>query len=79
MNIINYYYNDNTRRLHVEFSTKNDLDLFYRELNFEFADIEYYSPTIIKEQDMDDIDDDFIYDLISQYLTENDLPEEKSL
>lgn len=79
MIIHEFYYNENNRRLYIEFSTKEDGDMFYRVLEFEFKDIEYYSPSIIIESDMSEIDEDFIKELIDGYLTDNDLPEELSL
>ena len=79
MNIIEYYYNDDNRGLYVEFSTDGDGDSFYRVLQLNYEDIEYYSPEIVDELDLVDMDEDFIKDLIEQYLKENDLPEEKSL
>jgi hypothetical protein len=79
MNILEYYYNDNNRILYVEFSTKEDGDSFYRVLKLDFEEVEYYSPEIISEDEMEDIDEDFIKELIEQYLKENDLPEEISL
>jgi hypothetical protein len=79
MIIHEFYYNDDNRRLYVEFSTDDDSDNFYRVLNLGFEDIEYYSPEIIVEEDMEDIDEDFVKELIIQYTKENDLPEEKIL
>ena len=79
MNILEYYYNDDTRRLYVEFSTKEDGDSYYRELELGFDDVEYYSPEIIEEEDLENIDEEFIIELINQYVKENNLPEEKSL
>lgn len=79
MIIHEFYYNDDNRRLYVEFSTDDDSDNFYRVLNLGFEDIEYYSPEIIVEEDMEDIDEDFVKELIIQYAKENDLPEEKIL
>jgi hypothetical protein len=79
MNILEYYYNDDNRMLYVEFSTKEDGDIFYRVLELGFDDVEYYSPYIIIEDEMSDIDGDYIIELIEQYLKENDLPEELSL
>ncbi len=76
MKIHEYYYNDETKRLYVEFSTKNDGDKFYRILELDFSEIEYYSPEIIVEEDLEEIDEFFIKELINQYLEENDLPEE---
>jgi hypothetical protein len=79
MIIHEFYYNDDNRRLYVEFSTDDDSDNFYRVLNLGFEDVEYYSPEIIVEEDMEDIDEDFVKELIVQYAKENDLPEEKIL
>ena len=77
MNILDYYYEN--RNLNVEFSTTEDGDKFYRTLNLSLDDIEYYSPTIIIERDLYSIDEDFVIELINQYLIDNDLPEEESL
>lgn len=79
MIIHEFYYNDDNRRLYVEFSTDDDSDNFYRVLNLGFEDIEYYSPEIIVEEDLEDIDEDFVKELIVHYFKENDLPEEKIL
>ena len=79
MNILEYYYNDNNRMLYVEFSTDEDRDSYYRVLKLNYDDIEFYSPEIIDEEDIDGIDEDFVIDLINQYLLDNDLPEEISL
>lgn len=79
MNILEYYYNDDNRMLYVEFSTEEDEDSYYRVLKLDYDDIEFYSPEIIDEDDMDGIDEDFVIDLIKQYLLDNDLPEEISL
>jgi len=79
MIIHEFYYNDDNRTLYVEFSTDDDSDNFYRVLNLGFEDVEYYSPEIIVEEDMEGIDEDFVKELIVQYGKENDLPEEKTL
>jgi len=60
----------------VEFSTKKDGDKFYRIIEFDFSDIKYYSPEIITEEDLTEIDKSFITGLLNQYLEDNDLPEE---
>jgi hypothetical protein len=65
--------------LYVEFSTEEDGDSYYRVLKLDFEDIEYYSPDIIYEDDLDDIDEEFVLNLINQYLLNNDLPEELTL
>lgn len=76
MRIHEYYYNDDNRRLYVEFSTKEDGDEFYRVLELSYSEVEYYSPEVISEDDLGDIDEDFVSDLINQYSIENDLPEQ---
>jgi hypothetical protein len=79
MNILDYYYDDDHRRLSVEFSTDEDEDIFYRVLQLGYDEVKYYSPEIIDEVDLEDIDEDFVIELIEQYLKENELPEEKTL
>ena len=79
MIIHNYFYDDESNILSIEFSTKNDGDEFYRILELDFNDVEYYSPIIIYKKDLNDIDEDFIVDLLETYLKTNDLPEQLSL
>ena len=79
MNIHEYYYNENGKNLYIEFSTKEDGDGFYRVLELEYQDVMYYSPDIVTEDEIHDVDEDFIIELIEQYLLSNDLPEELSL
>jgi hypothetical protein len=79
MIIHEFYYNEHNEVLYVEFSTKEDGDSVYRVLELEFRDVQYYSPNIIIEEDLHDIDEDFVVDIIEQYLLDNDLPEEISL
>jgi hypothetical protein len=79
MNIIEYYYNEDNKNLYIEFSTDDDEDIFYRVLELTKKDIEYYSPTIIIDVNLNDIDDDFIIELITEYLKDNDSPEQQTL
>jgi len=79
MNILEFYYNDGNGMLYVEFSTEEDGDSYYRVLKLDFEDIVYYSPDIIYEDDLDNIDEEFVLNLINQYLLNNDLPEELTL
>jgi len=79
MTIHEYYYIEEKSTLHIEFSTEQDGDDFYRILNIEFESVRYYSPTIISEYEINEIDEDFVIDLISEYLKENELPEQVSL
>ena len=79
MTIIEYYYNDANRMLYVEFSTEEDGDNFYRTLELHFNDVEYYSPDIMYEGDMDEIEENVIIEIIKGYLEDNDLPEQLNL
>jgi hypothetical protein len=76
MKLINYYYDDVNRFLTIDFSLKEDKDEFYRSLEMEYSDIEYYSPDIIDEDDLVNIDKSFIKDLINEYLKQNEPPEQ---
>jgi hypothetical protein len=61
----------------IDFSLKNDSDNTYRSLQLNFEEILYNSPTIINEKDLFDIDTDFIIELLDQYLSTNEPPEEE--
>lgn len=79
MNVIDFYYNEDNNRLYLEFSMKEDSDMFYRVLELDFEDVKYYSPSLITRKDMTEIDEEFIIELLSQYLIDNELPEQQSL
>jgi hypothetical protein len=76
MTIHDFYYNEDNGRLYVEFSTRKDRDKFYRVLELDFEDVEFYSPDIITEEDLTDIDESYIIEIITEYLKENELPDE---
>jgi hypothetical protein len=79
MIILEYFYNENKDILIVEFSTDEDGDDFYRIVELSFKDIQFYSPTIISKYEIKEIDNDFIVDLLKEYLKENDLPDQLKL
>lgn len=79
MNIHEFYYDQDRQSLYVEFSTKKDTDTYFRRIDISYRDIEYYAPTIITKHDMDEIDANFIIELLGEYFKENDLPEEELL
>lgn len=76
MTIHEYFYNEDNGRLYVEFSTKKDRDEFYRVLELDYEEIEFYSPEILIKEDLIDIEKSFIVDVILGYLKDNDLPNE---
>jgi hypothetical protein len=77
MKIREFYLNDETGGLYIEFSTKKDGDDYYRILDLSYDDITFYSPTII--EDISEVDDDLIIDIIMEYSKHNELPEEINL
>lgn len=79
MKIHEYYYNEETRTLYIEFSTKEDSDKFYRTIEVSYDDLGYYSPTIIIEEDLLKLNKNFIIEFLFEYFKENDLPEETIL
>lgn len=79
MKIYEYYYDLDNKSLYIEFSTKEDNDKYYRKLEVQYTEVEYYSPTIIYEEDMENIDKNFIIEFLEQYFKENDFPEQEIL
>ena len=77
MIIREFYLNDEDSALYIEFSTEQDGDEFYRVLNLTRSEVEYYTPTIL--EDLEDIDEDFVIELIQEYLKSNEAPEEQLL
>lgn len=77
MIIREFYLNEEAGNLYIEFSTEEDGDDFYRVLELSKDDVDYYSPSIIDEDV--EIDEDFVTDIILEYLKHNDLPTEEFL
>ena len=73
------YFNDTNRTLYIEFSTKQDGDLFYRALELDFDDVKVYSTDFIYEEDMYDLEENTIIDILENFLDQNDLPEQQNL
>jgi hypothetical protein len=79
MIIRNFYYNEKTQTLEVEFSFKDDAENTYRVDELMFRDIEFYSPTIVTNKDMEDIDDEFVSELLVEFYKHNEPPKEEFL
>ncbi len=77
MIIREFYLNEETGNLYIEFSTEEDGDDFYRILELTAEDVDFYSPSIIDEDT--EMDEDFISEIIIEYLNRNDLPGEEIL
>ena len=72
-----FFLNEETGGLYVEFSTIEDKDDFYRILELTKDEVEYYSPFIL--EDFDDIDEEFVRDMLIEYSKNNELPGEEIL
>jgi hypothetical protein len=79
MRVHNFYFNDGLQILNVEFSLLNDNENSYRNIELNFTDVEFYSPSIIDIDDMYKLDEDFIIELLEQYFMDNEYPEERFL
>jgi hypothetical protein len=79
MRILNFYFNDNNGVLNVEFSLINDDENSYRNIELDFNDVEFYSPSLITIDDMYNMDETFIIELLEQYFIDNEYPEEQFL
>lgn len=74
MNIIRQEYDEFNRLLQVEFSNEEDGDTFYRVIELTYKDVIYYSPNIIDESDLSNLEDSDVLDILQEYFKENDLP-----
>lgn len=79
MKIHEYFYNENTKILYLEFSTKEDSDVYYRILELTYGDVEFYYPEIIEESDLLKINKKFINELLEEYFKENEMPQQQLL
>jgi len=76
MTIHEYYYNKEDKFLEISFSNSDD-EYSYRREVLTLYDIQLYSPTIIEEIDLYNIDNEFIVELLEEYYKNNELPDEQ--
>lgn len=79
MRIIDFYYDEGLRIMFFEFSTWKDGDNFYRSLQMDYDTINYYSPNVVDEDELTEVDESFALELLDEYFKENDLPDPESL
>ena len=79
MIIHNFFYNEDNQLFSIEFSLNTDDDNTYRSISISFNEVEFYSPTLIDETDMRDIDNNFIIELLEEYFKDNEYPIERLL
>jgi hypothetical protein len=78
MELLEYYYDEDDGKLTIRFSTDPHSD-YYRLLILDYNDIEYYSSGIVEEEDLSDLDEDFILEIIYNHKEEKGYPEEQLL
>lgn len=76
MKIHNFFYNEDTTILSIDFSTKEDGDDFYRNLSLTIDEVNFFYSEYISEDDLVDVSDDVLWEIISNYCENNDLPEQ---
>ena len=77
MTIHEFYYLN--KRLFVEFSTEEDGDDFYRNIELEYSDIMESYPGLLYEEDLREMDENFVIEILIEYFRENDLPDPEKL
>lgn len=75
MKINEFYYDDSEQILEVTFTTDLDGD-YYRIIRLPLETIQYYSPSIIEEEDIMDGDEDLFVEILEEYFKENEMPDE---
>ena len=79
MIIREYFYDKKYKILKIDFSLVEDYDDFFRTLTLDEWDIKYYSPIIITKNILENIDSDFIKEILEEYFKHNELPEKNIL
>lgn len=74
MNIIRQEYDEINRILYIEFSIDEDDDTFYRVIELTHKDVIYYSPNIIDQSEIGNLEDDELLEILNEYFKDNDLP-----
>lgn len=64
MEIQKFYYNEDYKMLYVEYIDGDDDN----SIELEYNDILIYSPQVITEDDLFEIDEDFVMEIIQEYL-----------
>lgn len=74
MEIIESYYNETEQILEVTFTADPDGD--YLNVELPLDQVKLYSPIILEEEDIMEIDFDSILEILEAYFEENTLPSE---
>lgn len=78
MKIIETYFNEDELILEIRFNIDPDSD-YYRSVKLSKEDIQYYSPTIIEDDEISELDNDLLIEILESYFDENDMVEEEFL
>tara|TARA_B110000444_G_scaffold261064_1_gene310839 strand:+ start:4865 stop:5098 length:234 start_codon:yes stop_codon:yes gene_type:complete len=74
MEIIEFYYNESEEILEITFTTEPDGGYLNVELSLD--DAKLYSPIILEEEDLNDVDFGLLVDILNSYYDENPIPSE---
>lgn len=74
MEIIEFYYNESEEILEITFTTEPDGEYLNVELSLD--DAKLYSPIILEEEDLNDVDFGLLVDILNSYYDENPIPSE---
>jgi hypothetical protein len=69
MEIQSFFYNDDYRMLYLEFVIE---DIEY-SINLDYDEIQRYTPIVITEDDLMEIDLNLVTDIVNQYILTNGL------
>lgn len=76
MILYDYYYDYDIKTAHFEFIIPEDGEHVIRVLDLEYPDLEMYSSEIIDEDTLLYMTDNFVKDILENYISENGLPSE---
>jgi hypothetical protein len=79
MNILRQEYDGINGIFYVDFSLKEDEDVFYRSIELSYNEIILYSPNIISKHDIEDLEEEDLIEILIEYFKENDLPIQRYL
>lgn len=79
MKIREFYHDEDSRLIYIEFSTKEDNNDYYRIIELDYNDVILFSPTIIDEHKIKKLKKGDITDVLIEYFKDNDLPPKEIL
>ena len=78
MRIIESYFDEDEHILEIRFNTNTDGD-YFRSVKLSKEDIKYYSPSIVEDDEIPELDDDFLIEILESYFDQNEMSGEELL